>query len=70
MDSLHLEIDGMSCGHCVSSVKKALDAVDGVSVDAVRVGSADVRYDPETTSADTVLEAVAEAGYQAHAPRR
>ncbi|MEO5816227.1 MAG: cation transporter [Gemmatimonadaceae bacterium] len=66
MDTLHLEIDGMSCGHCVGSVKKALDALDGVSVDAVAVGSADLRYDPTKTSADSVLEAVADAGYPAH----
>ena len=66
MDTMHLEIDGMSCGHCVGSVKKALDSLDGVSVDAVAVGSADVRYDPKKTSAELVLEAVAEAGYPAH----
>ena len=25
-----LEIDGMTCGHCVASVKRALEAVPGV----------------------------------------
>ena len=67
MDTLHLDIDGMSCGHCVSSVKKALTAVDGVSVDAVTVGSAELRYDPNKATAEAILEAVAEAGYPAHA---
>ncbi|MEO8336655.1 MAG: heavy-metal-associated domain-containing protein [bacterium] len=67
MDTLHLDIDGMSCGHCVGSVRKALAALDGVAVDAVTVGSADVRYDPNKTSTEAVLEAVAEAGYPAHA---
>ena len=66
MNALHLQIDGMSCAHCVDSVKKALDALDGVSVDAVTVGSADLRYDPEKTSRAAVLEAVAQAGYPAH----
>ena len=67
MDTLHLDIDGMSCGHCVGSVRKALGALDGVSLDAVTVGSAHLRYDPNKTSAEAVLEAVAEAGYPAHA---
>jgi copper chaperone CopZ len=67
MDPLHLDIDGMSCGHCVGSVKNALAALDGVSVDAVTVGSADVRFDPSKTTTEAVLEAVAEAGYAAHA---
>ena len=67
MDTLHLDIDGMSCGHCVGAVKRALEALDGVSVDSVRIGGADVRYDSTKARAETVLEAVAEAGYPAHA---
>ncbi len=67
MDTLHLDIDGMSCGHCVGSVKKALAALDGVSLDAVTVGSAELRFDPTKTRADTILDAVAEAGYPARA---
>lgn len=66
MNTMHLEIDGMTCGHCVGSVKKALESLDGVSVDAVAIGSADVRYEPRQTSAESVLEAVADAGYPAH----
>ena len=67
MDSLHLQIDGMSCSHCVGAVRTALAAVDGVSVDAVTVGHADLRYDATKTSRDTVLTAIADAGYTARA---
>ena len=33
--TIHLKIDGMSCGHCVASVKKALESVPGVDSAAV-----------------------------------
>lgn len=62
-----LKIDGMTCGHCVSSVTEELTAVAGVgsvSVDLAAGGTSTA-----TVSADGVVErsaleaAVAEAGY-------
>lgn len=41
-DELDLEIDGMSCGHCVASVEEALGGVDGVDVREVEIGRARV----------------------------
>ena len=32
-----IKIDGMSCGHCVQSVRKALEGVEGVTVNAADV---------------------------------
>lgn len=37
MDELILTIDGMSCGHCVGQVTKALSQLDGVQVKTVKV---------------------------------
>ena len=37
-----LEIEGMSCGHCVKSVQSALAAVPGVTSAKVTVGHAEV----------------------------
>ena len=60
-----LHIEGMSCGHCLNAVNRALSSVPGVRIDAVRIGRADVSYD-ETTTAPSLLEtAVADAGYRA-----
>ena len=59
-----LAISGMSCGHCVAAVKSALDAVPGVAVQNVTIGSATVALDP-ATSPNTALTAVREAGYEA-----
>lgn len=58
-----LKIGGMSCGHCVMSVRKALDGVDGVTVDEVKIGEATIRFDESAVQADAVAEAVRDAGY-------
>ena len=64
MTSLTLKIDGMSCGHCVMSVQKALRALDGVQVEQVQVGSAQLRFDPATRNVDDILNAIRDAGYE------
>ncbi|MBY0111921.1 MAG: heavy-metal-associated domain-containing protein [Phycisphaerales bacterium] len=61
-----LAIDGMSCGHCVQAVTKALSGVPGVTVKSVAVGSAEI----ETVDGWATGKAVAaldEAGYPAKA---
>jgi len=63
MDRIKLKIDGMSCGHCVSAVDKALKGVNGVEVEQVAVGSATVSYDPAKTSTDRIAQAIADEGY-------
>lgn len=65
MEALNLTIGGMSCGHCVKAVDKALKAVPGVQVQEVKVGGASVQYDPAATSPSAIAEAVTEAGYEA-----
>jgi copper chaperone CopZ len=60
-----LHIEGMSCAHCLNAVNRALGAVPGVRVDAVRIGRADVSYDDTTTTPSDLETAVAEAGYRA-----
>lgn len=60
-----LHIEGMSCGHCLNAVNRALSAVPGVRIDAVRIGRADVSYDDTTTTTADLETAVADAGYRA-----
>lgn len=62
-----LSISGMTCGHCVMSVKEeigALPGVTGVDVDLVNGGlsTAVVHADREIGTPE-LSEAVAEAGY-------
>ena len=67
MQSVHLAIEGMSCGHCVAHVRRALESVDGVKVRTVEIGSADIDLDPAAATVDRVAEAVTDAGYTARA---
>ena len=60
-----LHIEGMSCGHCLNAVNRALSSVPGVRIDAVRIGRADVSYDETTATASDLEKAVVEAGYPA-----
>ena len=61
-----LEISGMSCGHCVSHVKSALEGIEGVSEADVSLESheADVTLSDQVVDADLVA-AVEAAGYKA-----
>ncbi len=63
MQPLTLKIDGMSCGHCVMSVQKALRALDGVQVEQVLVGSAQLQFDPAMRQVDDILEAIRDEGF-------
>ncbi|HET9453761.1 MAG TPA: cation transporter [Gemmatimonadaceae bacterium] len=64
MTKTTLQIRGMSCGHCVKGVTKALAGLDGVQVEQVQIGSATVQYDPAKVTPDAMREAVADEGYE------
>lgn len=63
MNETTLQIDGMSCGHCVGQVRKALARVEGLQRCEVTVGEARVTYDPDVTELGDIVEAVKGAGY-------
>jgi copper chaperone CopZ len=66
MSTVRLSISGMSCGHCVASVRSALEAVPGVQVEQVRIGAAVLRLDDGATDATAAaIAALDEAGYPA-----
>ncbi len=64
MTEITLKIDGMSCQHCVMSVKKAIDGVEGVNTSDIALGTAKVVYDDTKTNRDTIANAVKNAGYK------
>ena len=65
MEHASLQISNMSCGHCVSRVHKALASLSGVTVTSVKVGEADVMFDPTLQSLAAVTAALDAAGYPA-----
>jgi copper chaperone CopZ len=60
-----LHIEGMSCGHCLHAVNRALAGVPGVEIESVRIGRAEVRYDERSTNPEALAAAVSQAGYRA-----
>ena len=67
MKQVIFDVNGMSCGHCVSHVTQAFQKVPGVEVGQVSVGTADVRYDPALTTPTAIAHAIGTAGYSATA---
>ncbi len=63
MADVKINIEGMSCQHCVGRVKQALEALDGVQGVEVEVGSANVSFDNSAVSKDEIAAAVAKAGF-------
>jgi len=63
MDKLTMQITGMTCGHCVAGVTRALKGLPGVTVDQVAIGTASVAYDAAATTPADITKAVEEEGY-------
>jgi copper chaperone len=63
MESVHLNIEGMTCEHCVRAVDGRLRKTPGVEVQKVVVGAVDLRYDPKRISMDEISELISDEGY-------
>ncbi len=60
-----LKVKGMSCQHCVMSVKKALGQVEGIQEIQVNLETGEVRFEnTRGASAEKVRRAISEAGYE------
>jgi P-type Cu+ transporter len=65
-DSMVMQVEGMSCGHCKAAVEKAVKAVAGVTDAVVELEEKRLTVtctDTDSCSEDAVREAVREAGY-------
>ncbi|RLR61959.1 hypothetical protein CKA49_35545, partial [Pseudomonas aeruginosa] len=60
--TIELTLSGLSCGHCIKSVKNALDKIDGVENADVELTHAKVTG---SVDAQTLISAIEEAGYEA-----
>ena len=68
IEVINLDLQGMTCAGCVSSVEKALGGVDGVELAEVNfaLNRASVHYDPEIANPAKLESAVEAAGFEAH----
>lgn len=66
METIIFNVEGMSCGHCVSSIEGALNGVDGVCHSKVSLAdkTVEVRYETAKVEVDQLREAIEDAGYQ------
>ena len=60
-----IQVQGMSCQHCVSSVEGAVGGLDGVDTVNVRLqeGKVDVAFDEGKVKLDDITEAIEDQGY-------
>ena len=58
-----LKIEGMMCAHCVAHVKKALEAIDGVTADVDLAAGTAVVHMASPVSDEQLQKAVEDAGY-------
>jgi copper chaperone CopZ len=65
MTLLTLNVEGMSCGHCLNAVSRALRGLPGVDVQSVAIGQAKVAYDPGAIDPARIAAAITAAGYPA-----
>jgi copper chaperone len=67
METITLEVNGMTCDGCVRSVTKALKALPGVGDVEVSLAKAEVRiaYTPREMSIERLKAAIDDAGYEA-----
>ncbi|MBS1126585.1 MAG: copper ion binding protein [Nitrospirae bacterium] len=64
MKEITINIEGMSCQHCVMRVKKAIEGLAGISGLSVEVGSAKVTFDEAKIQQSVIENAVVKAGYK------
>ncbi|MEK4965004.1 copper chaperone CopZ [Weizmannia sp. FSL K6-3076] len=66
MEKVTLNVQGMSCEHCVKAVKGSVGELSGVkSVDVhLAEGKVDVEFDPNEVTLDKVKEAIEDQGYE------
>jgi copper ion binding protein len=65
MSTVTVNVTGMSCGHCASSVREEVGSISGVTAVDVDLASGTVTVDSEhDVEADDIKRAVEDAGYQ------
>lgn len=63
--SAEIKVDGMNCGHCASSVRKALGKIDGLENVSVNLleGTVKLRYDHDKVSLIKIKNVIKEIGF-------
>ncbi|MBT2654506.1 copper chaperone CopZ [Bacillus sp. ISL-18] len=65
MEKVTLNVQGMSCGHCVKAVEGSVGALKGISSVKVDLKDAkvDVEFNNQEVSLDQIKETIEDQGY-------
>jgi copper chaperone len=60
----NVKIKGMSCQHCVGSVKKALEDISGLSQVSVNLDTGEATFDNDGVSREDINTAISKIGFE------
>jgi copper chaperone len=65
MEKVTLQVEGMSCGHCVKAIEESVGKLNGVQHVKVYLdsGTVDVEYQSSNVSIDSIKETIDDQGY-------
>jgi copper chaperone CopZ len=66
MKDIVISISGMSCGHCLNAVNRAVASLPDIEVRSVRIGRVELLLGADATS-EQVKAAIEKAGYKVEA---
>ena len=69
MSKVTLHIEGMSCGHCLNAVNKALHGLSGATIESVQIGRAELDVAEGGPTPEAIAAVVEAAGYPTTAVR-
>ena len=61
-----IQVEGMTCGHCVETVTQAVNSLEGINQVSVDLDQKLVRvdFDESRTNLDTVASKITEVGFE------
>lgn len=65
MEQVTLNVQGMSCAHCVNAIEGNVEKLNGVDTVKVNLDEAKVAvtFDPNTVALDEIKDVIEEQGY-------
>ena len=66
MEKTRLNVQGMTCNHCVQTVKNSLEKISGVqsAVVTLEKGAVEIVFDPGKVKMENLKLAIQDAGYE------
>ncbi len=65
VDRVTLNVEGMSCGHCVKAIENSVTAISGVDNVQVQLdsGTVNVEFNKDAVEVEQITNAIEEQGY-------